>query len=104
MIPILANLLKKRGIEKKDDLTIEEAAQFEKWEGILSKDVSVDSIRDFCHSQLRRIETEWKDLDKSKERNDRLIVMHTVYKQLIAVIESPKAEREALEKYLQSLI
>ncbi len=105
MISILSKLLKKRGIQNVEELSSEEREKFDSWQKILSSgEITVDKIKEFCYNEIKRIESQWKDLNNSHEKNQRLIIMHTVYKQLSILIDSPKTERESLEKYLQSLI
>ena len=112
MHALLSKLLSKRGVDKESLDTKplfqgapSEKEQFFQWEKILSGgDLTVDKIRDFCKDQIKAIEGQWKDLNNSKEKNERLILMHTVYSTIIKSIESPQAERESLEKYLINLI
>lgn len=84
------------------DLNEEERATFEKYQAILSDgEITVDKVAQFCENQIKVIEKQWKNLDNPKEKNDRLIIFHTVYSTLLEVIRSPQQARETLEKYLE---
>lgn len=102
---ILARLFEKRKIEAADTLSPEEAETFRKWEAILStEDVTVERLRAFCLQQKAFIESAWDDLNNSIQKNERLILQHTIYNKLLSVMDAPQKEREQLEGYLQGLI
>lgn len=102
---ILTQLLKKRGITDTTELTNDEKRDFDRWNKILSEgEITVEKILNFCKHQKQIIENQWSDLNNDSIKNERLVIQHTIYSKLIGVIESPKAEREALEKHLQDLI
>lgn len=105
MHKLLSQLLEKRGIKTVNELSEEEGKQFDNWQKILSEgEMSVDKIRDFCQLQLDIIKTKMKNFDNEPWNNERLTVYFNVYDALLTLISSPKAEREALEKYLKQLI
>lgn len=105
MSDILQKLLKKRGLDSANELDPEEKATFETWRAVLNKDeLTVDDIINFCQSQVSAIENKWTDLNLEQSKKAELIPYHTVYKLLLAAIESPKDAREALEKNLTQLI
>lgn len=107
---LLAKLLVKRGITRKDldDKPVipgvaSEKDQFEQWEKLLSgEEVTVKNIEDFCKYQIGQIEKKWEDF--SNAGNEKLVMVHTVYNTILKAISAPKAEREALEKYLIQLL
>jgi len=102
---LLTKLLQKRRIKDITELSKEEKADVDKWQKILSEEeITVDKIVAFCKAQIKIIETNWKNLDNQSTKNERLIVLHTVYSTLIEVIGAPKIERETLEKYLNDLL
>lgn len=102
---LLMDLFKKKGIESVDQLSTEEKADYDRWTGILSAgDVTVESITKFCQNQISIIQVSWKEKNNSKEMNDRLVMQFNVYSTIVQAITSPTAEREALEKYLTSLL
>lgn len=99
---VLSKLLDKRGIEKIEDLTPDEQAQFNKWKLVLSGDtVTIDSLKEFCTNQIRVIE------GKCDGVNPLTILQQAslhVYHNLIKAIEAPETERESLEKYLTQIV
>jgi hypothetical protein len=102
---LIMDLFKKKGIESVDQLSTEEKADYDRWTAILSAgDVTVDSLLKFCQNQINLIQIAWRDKTNSKEMNDRLVMQFNVYSTLVQAITSPTAEREALEKYLTSMI
>lgn len=102
---LLSRILEKRGIKSADELSSDEKADFQRWKGILSGgEVTLDKVVEFCTAQKSLIETQWENKDNSKEKNERLIIAHTIYSKICKVITSPQAEKEALERYLESLL
>lgn len=102
---ILEKLLAKRGIKDVQELDPEEKKQYVQWEAVLSKEtLTVPDIQKFCQSQVSMIETKWADINMDQSKKAELIPYHTVYKMLLAAIDSPKAVREALEVQLTQLI
>lgn len=107
MKPILDKLLEKRGIQDVTALSPDEKETFEKWDRTLSEgNLTVKKIEDFCKAQMSVIEARWRRevADNSKEKNEKLMVMHTVYSTLAALIAAPQTEKENLEKYLKNLL
>lgn len=104
-LDFINRLFEKRGITAKKELSKDEKETFERWEAILSRgEITVDTIREFCENQVRRIGGEFKNLENSKDKNERLINQFVVYSTLLATITAPATEKEALEKYLEKLI
>lgn len=102
---ILSRILDKRGIKSADELSPDEKADFQRWKGILSGgEVTLDKVVEFCNTQKSLIETAWENKDNSTQKNDRLIIAHTIYSKIGKVITSPQSEKESLEKYLESLL
>ncbi len=105
MHPLLNRLLRKRKIEDVTELKEDEKVTFDTWERILSEgEITVDKIVEFCLSQINVIEIQWKNLDNPEKKNERLILMHTIYKTLVNLIKAPRTEKENLEKYLNDLL
>lgn len=105
MHKLLAQLLEARKIKTVDELSEEEKTDFDRWNSILSdRDITVDSIKEFCSAQIKGIELQWKDLDNAAVKNERLAIMHTVYRSILELIDSPVEERKYVEKHLQELI
>lgn len=103
---LLSKLLQKRGIEDVATLSKEEKEWFEEKERILSlkDEVSSEDIKKFCQVQIGIIEDQWKNLDNTAIKNERLILTHTVYSTILKAINTSKREREILEDYLTQLI
>lgn len=102
---LLYKLLNKRRIESVDELSVDEKTVFENWNKVLTtEDLTVNEIKVFCQGQIDIIETKWKDYGLEQAKKNELLPYYTVYKTLLAVIDSPKTAREALENYLIQLI
>lgn len=102
---ILARLLEKMGINDPANLSSEEKETLKQWQGVLSSgEVTVDTVKQFCENQIKRIESQWRNLDNPITKNERLIQQHTVYSTFLGLITVPRAEKEALETYLESMI
>ena len=102
---LLSNLLKKRGI-KVEELSKEEKDWFKEKERILGlpDEVTTKDFEKFCQSQIGVIEDQWKNLDNLSVKNERLIIIHTVYKTILKALTGSKTERQMLEDYLEDLI
>lgn len=101
---ILSKLLEKRGL-KPEELSTEEKETIKQWQLTLSQGaITVSSIELFCNNNITNIENQFKNLDNSKEKLERLVLLHNVYSSLVKIINSPKIEKEALEKYLTTLL
>lgn len=98
----MPRLLEKRGITDPDDLSSDERATYDRYRLILSgQTLSVDSLKEFCQNQIRVIEGKCNGTDPLTLLQQACI---HVYLNLLKAIEAPEAERESLEKYLNSLI
>jgi hypothetical protein len=105
MNALLEKLLKKRGIESVKDMRTDEQEVFDKWERILGEgEITVERLQDFCRQQIKIIEGQYSEPDNSDKKDAYFKACLNVYSTLLRAIESPKAERQALEKYLQQLI
>lgn len=103
------DLLKKwlinAGIEDITKASEEEQATYFKYKKTLTEgELTVDKIKEFCQDEKIHIEKQWQNLENSTQKNERLIIIHTIYSRLLEVIEAPKKEKEIAEKYLQELI
>lgn len=103
MHKLLHDLLAKRKL-KPQDLTPEETAEFRRWTTILDEEVTVEKIVEFCNIQMDRIENEWSELDNKKLKNERLLIMHAVYKKIVRMIDGKKTERKSVEEELNRLL
>lgn len=103
---ILTELLKRRGINSTEELSKEERVEFDQWKAVLSKeDITLKDVSEFCTIQLNNIEAQFKDhANYETDKIKRLALLHSVYGSLKSLIESPRAERENLEKYLTQLL
>ncbi len=101
---ILSKLLEKKGL-KPEDLTSEEKGTIEQWKKTLSEgEITIDTILMFCNNNISYIENQFKDLNNTKEKLERLVLLYSVYSSLRNIINSPKTERESLENYLTTLL
>lgn len=98
----LAALLSRRGIDKVEDLSPEEKATYDKYKAVLAgENLSIETIKQFCQSQIRIIEgcadgkTPLTMLQQAS--------LH-VYLNLLKAIEAPEAERAALEQHLVQIL
>lgn len=104
--------MRKKGIESFDKLddtpmpdgSPTEKQTFQNYNAILGKEaLTLDDIKQFCATQIDVIESKWKDLNLSTEKKAEMIPYHSVYKSLLAAVDSPRSARENLEKYLIEL-
>lgn len=94
----LATWLAKKGVEREEDLTPEEKIVFQKYQLILSGElVTVDTLKAFCQSQIRIIESACNGKDPLTAIQQ--AGLH-VYLTLLKAIDAPQAERESLERML----
>ena len=84
---------------------MEERETFDGWNKILTnKEVAVSDITDLCSFMLKDIEGQFKNLDNSREKTERLVLLYTVYASLRDLIERPATERQNLITYLTKLL
>lgn len=102
---LLSKLLQKRGIEKEEDLSVEEKIVFDRYKTILNGEtVTVETLKTFCQGQIRLIEDKFATKSGEKDENVYLKACLHVYLNLLRAIDAPEAERESLERYLTQLI
>jgi hypothetical protein len=98
MKTILGKVLEKKGINDISKLSPEEKATFDSWDKILSEgEISVEKIAEFCRKQISIIENRWSSevINTPLATNEKLVIMHTVYKAILNLIVSPRQEKEA---------
>lgn len=104
MHTLLQKWMTKRGVTL-ETMTSEEKLTFDQWNKTLSNQkVTITSIRDFCDLQKSLIELQFGDLMNPSQKNDRLVLLHTVYSKIIQMTYADKNERESLERYLTQMI
>lgn len=101
---LLQRILGKRQL-KVEDLDSEEKSQFDKWNAVLvGEELTVEKIVEFCQRQKGLIEHQWETLDNSTTKNERLILLHTVYNKLTKLFTADERERRALEQHIETLL
>lgn len=102
---LLSKLLQKRNVTV-DDLTKEEKVWFDEKQRILSQPdiITLEDFQKFCRSQIDLIETQWRNLDNATLKNERLVILHMVYSNILRAATASKAEREILEDHLTQLL
>lgn len=101
---LIDKVLEKRGL-KPEDLSPEEKQTIKDWQAILSGGtVTIEKLKEWCGYNLDAIEGQFKNLDNSPEKVQKLVLLHNVYKSLIGLMSNPQAERDALEKHLTAML
>lgn len=101
-ISLLNELLKKRGIDKVENLQPDEAVVYDRYRRILTGEVvTLASIKEFCQSQIRIIESKCDGVVPLTTLQQ--ASMH-VYLNLLKATEAPEMERESLEKHLNQIL
>lgn len=110
MHPLVARILEKRGVKDLTDLNKDEQATYRQWEQdyktILAAEeaLTVDKVAEFCRHQVKVVESQWRNWDISREKMERLVLVHTVYKVMLDLLEAPQRRREQLEAELTSYL
>jgi len=111
MNPLLEKYLEKKGIsdvnelKEDDDPNLNERTTFDNWEAVLSgTEVTVDTISEFCESQITLIENLWENLENTPEKNERLILMHVVYRKFLKLITAAEKKRAEVEAQITALL
>jgi hypothetical protein len=98
---ILTKLLKRKGIEKIEDLSADERVVFDNYKATLAKEqLTIEDFKKFLETQITIIEGKWKNYDLENAKKAELIPYHTVFKTLLQAIEAPLVEKRALEEVL----
>lgn len=99
---LLSKLLSKLNVESEEELSPDEKATFNKYKAILAKaDVSVETIKEFCDHQIEIIHANCDG--KTPLTPIQQASLH-IYLNIKKAIDGPRAEREAVEQYLQQII
>ncbi len=105
MNSLLAKLLRRKGIDSIEQLSLEERNTFDKYEQVLNKkELTMSDLRQFIQGRIDHIETKWKDLSLDAQKKAEMIPYHTVYKTLAQAIDAPMSERAALEQVLMQQV
>lgn len=105
MHALLRKILAKRDIKKVEELSDEERGTFEQWNKTLNQgEIKISDIKEFCEAQLKEIEDQFRDNERSAEKTERLATLHSVYSSIRDLVDSPDEQREQLIKYLTSLL
>jgi|SRR6185312_1225988 len=96
----LNKLLDKAGIEKIEDLQPEERATYEHYKLVLTKEVTVETIQEFCQAQIKVIEGKCDGVNPITTLQQACI---HVYTNLLKMIETTEKERESLEMMLNQM-
>ena len=104
MFNILFTILKKKGIKDASELTPEERVDFDRWKKILTEEVTVDTIKEFCKYQITIMESRFASGENTEKQDNFIKASLNIYLNLVKLIESPQIEKENLERYLNELI
>lgn len=99
---LLAQYLRKVGVERYDDLNSEEKATFRQWEQALEgRRLTDEDVRGFLDRELE--ESIQTLISKNlNEREDTFLKMKVDFiRRLTGFLDSPKAEKKALEQLIQ---
>ena len=112
MHKLLQKWLDQRGIEKVEELdntpmpdgSPTERETFNEYkQALMKKELTLQDFSNYCKRQVGIIEARWADYMVSNQIKAELIPYHTVYKTMVAIIDSPVANREALIEQLEQL-
>lgn len=112
MHALLNKFLDKAGVKSPEELdntpmpdgSPTERETFEEYRSALSKkELTLSDFKDYCLRQVKIIENKWADYDIDNAKKSELIPYHTVYKTMVAIIDSPSGNREALINQLEQI-
>lgn len=102
---ILSRLLAKRGIKDTSELDSEEQVTFNQWKKTLSEEpVTIETIKGFCDYQLSLINQGFRNLDRTSQKTERLVLLHNVYSSLKGIIDNPQVAKKSLVDYLTGML
>ena len=106
MIGILKKYLDKIGVKDFTELTGEERATYDKWHEVLSKEITVETIREFIELQVVDLRKNLKSyVMDGKERQALLATARLEnYEALLDIIDEPNRSKESLEQHIKSLL
>jgi hypothetical protein len=100
---LLGAWMRKKGIEKEEDLSAEERSTYDGYRRILTGEtVTIETLKTFMHSQVSAIESKFGEKDSTHDTYYKAC-LH-IYLTLLRTIEAPEQQREALERHLTQLI
>lgn len=101
---LLTKLLQKRGIQKEDQLSPEEKKTFDNYRFVLTDEVTVERIKEFCQLQLELLQDTFGDSNNNPTRDANLKALIHVYRTMLKMIQAPDKQREVLELQLNRMI
>ena len=105
MHALIEKLLKKRGIERIEDLSPSEKETYDRWQKALSTEpITIEKLTDFIKEQKGKAENLITDADNSPQKDMFLKASLNIYRSLLGLVGSPEVEKKSLEEYLQQLL
>jgi hypothetical protein len=71
---------------------------------LAKEELDVKDILEFAKHQRGLIEDEFGNVDNDALKTSKLVLQYNLYGKIMSLIESPKHEREALIRYLETLL
>ena len=106
MFPRLRKYIKKvTGHDDLQKLSEEEKTTYDKWNAILTTpDATVKQIEELLEELKRKAISDIADPENSTKKDAKTKAMITICESLLVLIQSPRANREQLEKHIDSLL
>ena len=86
-------------------LSPDEKVTLDQWENTLAQEpVTIESLTEWLEHRKAGVGETLGDLDNSPEKIQKLVIWQSLIGLIIKLVHAPKAEREALEIHLQSML
>ena len=105
-IGLLKKWLAKQGIGDYTELSNQEKATYNQWEAILTKELTLDDLKNFLSKQSITLTKELREaVEKGEERRALKIAARLEnYEAIVTFIDEPNRSREILVSQLKTLI
>lgn len=105
-IGLLKKWLAKQGIGNYTELSGDEKRTYDQWEAILTKELTLDDLRNFLAAQIVALSKELREaVEKGEDRRAlRIAGRLENYEAIVAFVDEPTRSREALIAQITSLV
>lgn len=103
---LLGRYLDKQGVADVTQLSEEEKATYEKWQEVLSAEVTLETVVKFLEDQLPKLDKDLREAVKQGEDRKAILITARIenYNDLKAVIAAPDRNREKLAAFITNLL
>lgn len=103
---LIKTWLGKLDIKSIDELTIEERQSYDEWNNLLNSELTLEKLAEALRNESELLNVELREATQKGDNRKALFVSARLenYAKIIAYIEEPEREKEALIEHITSLL